>query len=349
MDLIQPIFMKLIILKFLLGTLSVIIYFYFYHPITQESNIQFPTDSASTLKLTFVGDIMCHLPQIESARIGQDSFDFKQVFEFVINYLKSADLTLGNLETVIGEEKDNYEGYPLFKSPPEFLKALQYAGFDILFTSNNHSFDQGLNGVNNTIRLINEYGMKNLGTFLSKNDFDSLRIIEVNNVKIGLLAYTYGLNVKFKKEYQFSIKFIDTVLIRSEIERIKKNGAEVVIVYFHFGNEYSKKPSKYQKEIVKKIILYGADLIIGSHPHVVQPMGLVDVNNKQNRKVLVAYSLGNFISNQRWRYSDSGMILEVFIQKNKTNKVSFITEISFIFFHAILMYTLTIIFLMRKI
>lgn len=311
--------MKLTVIKFILTVIFIAFYSYLFEHPNYKTNTSFP-DSISTVNLTFVGDIMCHLPEIKAAQIEKDSFDFKPVFQYVKKYLDTSDITFGNLETVIGKQKDNYKGYPLFNSPPELLEALKYAGFDFLFTSNNHAFDQGYNGLKRTLNAIKENGMQAAGTYVSKDDYDSLLIIFKNNIKIGILAYTYDLNLKLKKEYKYCIKFIDTLLIKDEIRKLKEKGAEIIIVYFHFGDEYKRKVSNYQKKIVNKTIEYGADLIIGSHPHVVQPMKLLSSNKSKIKKVFVAYSLGNFLSNQRWRYSDSGVILNVVIKKNNQSK-----------------------------
>ncbi|HOI29950.1 MAG TPA: CapA family protein [Melioribacteraceae bacterium] len=274
-------------------------------------------DSVSTISLSFVGDIMCHSPQIDYARIGKDSFDFKPVFRYVKNLIEKADLAFGNLETVTAGISEKLTGYPLFNSPDQLLDALKYAGFDFLYTVNNHSLDRGTRGVVRTIEQIEEKGMKNIGSSNSESRSDSLIIIDMKGIKLGLLAYTYGLNGNYlPKSKSFMINLIDTVRIDSDISRLRDKGAELVIVYFHFGDEYSRKPSGFQVETVKKTFQYGADIIIGSHPHVLQRTEFLTKGNGKLKNGFVAYSLGNFISNQRWRYSDAGAILKLEICKN---------------------------------
>lgn len=274
-------------------------------------------DSISTINLSFVGDIMCHSPQIEYARIGKDSFDFKPVFRFVKNLIEKADLAFGNLETVTAGISEKYTGYPLFNSPDQLLDALKYAGFDILYTVNNHSLDRGIRGVVRTIEKINGKKMKNIGTSSSEYRNDSLTIINVKGINLGLLGYTYGLNGNYlPKSKSYMINLIDTVKINSDISRLRGKGAELVIVYFHFGDEYSRNPSKFQIETVIKTFQYGADIIIGSHPHVLQRTELIEKGKRKLDTGFVAYSLGNFISNQRWRDSDAGTILNLEISKN---------------------------------
>lgn len=286
-------------------------------------------DSISTIRLSFAGDIMCHSPQIDYARIGKDTFDFKPVFRYVKNLIERADLAFGNLETVTAGKSEKFTGYPLFNSPDQLLDALKYAGFDILYTVNNHSLDRGIRGVVRTIEKIEEKGMKNIGTSYSESRRDSLIIIDLKGIKLGLLGYTYGLNGNYlPKSKSFMVNLIDSVRIDSDIRRLRQKGAELVIVYFHFGDEYSRNPSDFQIETVKKTFHYGADIIIGSHPHVLQPMEFQEKVNGKIKNGFVAYSLGNFISNQRWRYSDAGVILNIDISKNIKRDSLWISNVS---------------------
>lgn len=295
--------------------------------ITCQSNV----DSLLTVKLSFVGDIMCHLPQLQYARINIDSFDFKPTFRFIKKYLDNADLIFGNLETVIGNKNEEFTGYPNFNSPLELIEALKYAGFDVLFTSNNHSFDHGIKGIVNTLNTINRFGIMPVGTFIAQKDFDSLRIINKNDIKIGLVAFTYGVNYGYLPiNKNYIIKIIDTTLIKNDIKKLKEKNVDMILIYFHFGEEYNREPSDFQKMIVEKTIEYGADLIIASHPHVIQPIIFFESKNSKIKKGLIAYSLGNFLSNQRWRYSDAGVILNIIINKNKFNEKISIDSVSII-------------------
>ncbi|MDH7605051.1 MAG: CapA family protein [Melioribacter sp.] len=313
---LSSLFFKSFLIKFFSIAALIFSYSFLFGVCFNNSVSILSQDSISVIKLTFVGDLMCHLPQVISSQINKDSFDFKPSFKYIKKFLENSDITFGNLETVIGEEKDSYKGYPLFNSPPEFVEALKYAKFDILYTSNNHSFDQGFSGIIRTIKVLKANQIDYLGTYLSQSDYDSLRIINKKNFKIGLLAYTYGLNINLNKYNKYAVKIIDTTLIKKEIKKLKEKSVDIILVYFHFGDEYKRKPSLYQKEIVKKTIEYGADIIVASHPHVVQPIMVRNSSNNKIGKTLVAYSLGNFISNQRWRYSDAGVILNIRMSKN---------------------------------
>lgn len=271
-------------------------------------------DSLTVINLSFVGDLMCHSPQFESAQFGKDSFDFRPVFNSIKPYLESADITFGNLETVTAGKSKKYSGYPMFNSPDEYVEALKCAGFDVLFTSNNHSADRGDFGVLRTIEVLKKNNIHSIGTFTSERDRDSIRIIKVKGINVAVLAYTYGLNGNTVSE-KFYVNQIDTSLIRKDIKSSRDQKADVILVYFHFGNEYDRKPSAYQKEIVGKTISYGADLIIGSHPHVIQGASYYKGKGKLQTG-FIAYSLGNFISNQRWRYSDAGVIINLRLKKD---------------------------------
>ena len=288
-------------------------------------------DTVVNIDISAVGDIMCHSTQINYAREKDGNLNFKPSFEIIRNYFTSKDLVLGNLETAFAGSRRKYSGYPFFNTPDEFLDAIKYAGFNILFTSNNHAFDQGKYGVLRTIKEIKKRGMSNIGTYASQRDRDSIRIIDLKGIKLAFLAYSYGTNgVRIPKGSKFLLSIIDTASIRSDLVKAKRQNPDVVIVYFHFGHEYFHKPTKFQKRIVEFTRENGGDVIIASHPHTLQPVETFPLFSSKLDSGFTAYSLGNFISNQRWRYSDGGAILNFSIQKNlNTNKVK-INNLSFL-------------------
>lgn len=312
--------------------LSITFQYYFFNPSgIEKNNTLVLKDSVLSATLCFVGDLMCHSTQFNYAKVDADSFDFTGVYSEVKKYLSEPDLTIGNLETVIAGEGKNYSGYPYFNAPDDFIYALKAAGFDLLVTANNHALDQGWKGVKKTIDVINDYKIHRTGTFISQEDRDSIRIFLVNSIKIAFLAYsenTNGLPIPQGKE--FVINLIDEDLIKSDIKKAREKNVDVVIVHLHYGPEYNREPSDYQKEIVQKIIELGADIIIGGHPHVVEPFDIYKTNNTKLDSGFVAYSMGNFISNQRWRYSDAGVILNVQISKNKFTDSVYVSDISYL-------------------
>ena len=279
-----------------------------------------PPDSLITVSFSVVGDIMCHSVQYNYARVSADSFDFNPVFSEIQKYLDQSDFLFGNLETVTAGEKAGYSGYPFFNTPDAFVRSIQFAGFDLLSTANNHAIDRGEAGIIRTIQQIKLNHLNYNGTFLSERDRDSIRIFNVRGIKTAFLAYTYGTNgnpVPKGKEYLVNI--IDTIKIRNDIEAARKKGTDIVIVHFHFGEEYQRLPDSYQKTIVDQTVRDGADIIIGGHTHVLQPISFFKTNNAGIDSGFIIYSMGNFISNQRWRYSDGGAILSFSITKNTVN------------------------------
>jgi len=288
-------------------------------------------DSLLTAKLCFVGDLMCHSTQFNYAKVDADSFDFTGVFREVKSYLSEADLTIGNLETVIAGKENGYSGYPYFNAPDDFVYALKDAGLDLLITANNHALDQGWDGVKRTIDVINENKIHRTGTFTSQEDQDSIRIFQINSIKIAILAYSENTNgVSIPKGKYFIINLIDEERIKQDILLARNKNVDLVLVHLHYGPEYNREPSDYQNEIVRKIIEAGADIIIGGHPHVIQPFEYFPTNNTKLDSGFVAYSLGNFISNQRWRYSDAGVILNIQISKNLFTDSVYINDINYI-------------------
>ncbi len=286
-------------------------------------------DSIQTVSFSVVGDLMVHSTQLNYSRIDTTHFDFNPVFKFVKPYLSKSDFTFGNLETVIGGKEIGWKGYPKFNTPESFLAALKNAGFDLLFTANNHALDQGEYGVKKTIESIKQYGMNNTGTY-RKGD-KNYKILRKGLLKIAVVAFTYGTNgFNFSDTTSYLINIIRRKEVRNTLKKIRENdNPDLIIVYFHFGDEYKRTPSDFQLDYVNYAFRYGADLVIGSHPHVIQPIAWwKDKENLKGR--FVAYSLGNFISNQTWRYSDCGMILNFTFSKNLKTGLATIKGINFL-------------------
>lgn len=287
-------------------------------------------DSVVTITISFVGDLMCHSTQYNYARVDKDSFDFRPVYREIKNYLSSPDFTIGNLETVTAGRQAGYSGYPFFNTPDDYITALKDAGFDLLVTANNHSLDKGEKGVLRTIEQIHNNDLHRVGTFTSQKDRDSIRVFNINGINAAILSYSYGTNgIEKPKGKEYIVNLIDYNLIEKDITQARST-ADIVIVYYHFGDEYKRLPNQYQKEVVNKSIESGADIIIGSHPHVIQPVDFYKTQNAKLDTGFIAYSLGNFISNQRWRYSDAGVILNINITKNFTADSLFISEVNYL-------------------
>ena len=322
--------MKSYHLIIVLAVAVVLILFSLNYNSIKKSNVE-AIDTINTVKISFVGDLMCHTPQMKYAEISADSFDFNPVFDSIKQYFRNSDLICGNLETTISGKKEKYSGYPRFNAPLQFLEGIKQTGFNFLFTSNNHSFDRGKKGVLATLEKIKEFGINSSGTYSSQKERDSIKILDVNGFKFGFLSYTYGLNgYSLPKDEKYLVNLIDTTAIKNDIQNYRSKNPDLILVYFHFGDEYSRKPSTFQKSIVNKTLEYGADIIIGSHPHVVQPTEIIPNPKSKLGKSVVAYSLGNFISNQRWRYSDAGEILNISISKNILTDSCWLDDLSIV-------------------
>lgn len=288
------------------------------------------TDSVSIVKINLVGDLMCHSVQFNYARKKGDKFNFDGVFREVRDYLSSADFTIGNFETVLAGKERRYSGFPYFNAPDEFLEAIKNTGFDLLITANNHAIDKGEYGLKRTILKMDEIKIHRTGTFLSQADRDSIRVYNIKDIKLAVLAFTYGTNgIPVPKEKNYLINLIDKELLKHDILDAKEI-SDIVLIFFHFGNEYEHEPNSFQKDIVKFTIESGADIIIGSHPHAIQPVNYFKTNNGKLDSGFVAYSLGNFLSNQRWRYSDAGVILQLEISKKKTTDSVYLKNVSYL-------------------
>jgi poly-gamma-glutamate synthesis protein (capsule biosynthesis protein) len=272
---------------------------------------------------------MVHSTQMKYSEVAPDSFDFAPSFRFISKFLKSPDLLMGNLETVLAGRVRGFKGYPVFNTPDQLLNALKETGFDHLFLSNNHIMDMGWKGAVRTAELIRRNGLTYSGISVNRELEDSVSIRIVKGVRIAVLSFTYDYNSK-RADSSSVIFGITKKEIEKLLETAEKMKAEVKIVYFHFGDEYSRKPNALQKKAVKWAVDSGADFIFASHPHVIQPVEFIRSEKSVFDSVLTAYSLGNFISNQRWRFSDCGVALNVEFEKNiisgsfKLSKVSFL-------------------------
>ena len=222
-------------------------------------------DSLITITLTAIGDLMCHIPQVSNAKTSDSSYDFNPSFAEIKQFFGSADLTIGNLETTCAGKEKGFAGYPQFNSPDEYVTALKNAGVNFLVTANNHSMDTDEKGLLRTIEVVRKNNIGSTGTYLNQSDRDSLRILNLRGIQTGILNYTYGANGNLPaEEHKYMLNIIDTTLIEKDINAIRKKGAELVIVFFHFGTEYISEPTDAQKFIVRKTIQYGADIILGA-------------------------------------------------------------------------------------
>lgn len=284
------------------------------------------------LKLLFVGDIMGHDSQIESAEVVADTlYDYFPCFEYVEPYLEAADLAVANLEVTLPGTPP-YKGYPQFRSPEDLAMATRFSGFDMLVTANNHSNDSGLNGVLNTIQVLDKYDFYHTGTFQNQDERDAYYplIVYRGSFKLAFLNYTYGTNGLSTRPPSI-VNLIDEGQIEKDMAEARAAQPDVIIVVMHWGNEYQRNENKEQSDLAKKLVTWGADLIIGAHPHVVQPVKELKVKlpDGSEKQALVAYSLGNFISGQRRAHTDGGMIFHVELAKDMNRNTTRIADHSY--------------------
>lgn len=267
-----------------------------------------------TIELLCVGDIMAHGTQIKAQYdSATGEYDFNNNYKYVKPYIEKADVAMCNLETTFGGEP--YRGYPVFSAPDSLADAIKNAGFDIVFTSNNHMMDTGMKGVKRTLRVLRDKGFDVSGSRLSEEE-PRFFIRNVKGVKVGFIGYTYETPSPDGNVYINSIKvpYEEAELINSfSNERInadlkemkdsvtaaKKAGADIIVMYLHWGEEYQVNPNRNQKVVAEYLVDNTAtDIIFASHPHVLQPIDMVKSADGK-KTVPVFYSMGNFISNQR--------------------------------------------------
>jgi poly-gamma-glutamate synthesis protein (capsule biosynthesis protein) len=269
---------------------------------------------AQKLTVLYGGDIMSHGPQIKAAYHSEtDSYEYDASFQFVKPIIQQADLAIVNLEVTHAGKP--YSGYPQFSAPDELSMALKTAGFDVLLTANNHSCDGGAKGVIRTLDVLDKIGMKHTGTFRNKAERDANYplMMEKNGIRVALLNYTYGTN-GLTVPSPLIINYIDSNTIRKDVKKAKEQGAEYIICTMHWGSEYQSLPNAYQKKWESYCYEVGVDMIIGSHPHVIQPIERKTINKKER---VTAWSLGNYVSNQRDRYKNGGLMVLTTLERKK--------------------------------
>lgn len=272
-------------------------------------------EADSSVRLFFVGDIMVHDEQIKTALQPDSSYSFLTPFTHIRSILETPDLTIGNLETVLAGKSSTYQGYPQFNAPDELIFDLKTIGFDILQTTNNHTLDWGVRGIKRTLAMADSAQIQLIGT-----QKDSLRkpfiIVEKNSMRLAFFAYTYGTNVPPKSSDKLLFQVIDTTQMKLDFQQLKDSAVvDVKVILLHWGNEYEEKANKLQKKLAKWLNEQGMDLIIGSHPHVIQEVEWLQ-SNTTGQKTMVAYSLGNFISAQRTFPRAIGLGISIVIEKH---------------------------------
>ena len=310
----------------MLGLLSIsgIIFscIYFLTASDQEGGI-LKKDSDSSVKTARVvanGDILIHDALYYTAKKGDGSYDFNPFFEYVKPWIEGADLAIGDFEGTISD-RSPLGGYPLFNAPVQIADTMKDVGYDVVDLAHNHILDTGLYGLKYTDKVFKERGLETVGVHADKNrSEDKILIKEVNGIKIAILAYAYGYNGMdanlTMQERNNHLSDLDEEKMKEEIERAEKE-ADITVVMPQMGIEYKMEPTEEQKVLYHKMIEWGADVVFGGHPHVIEPAETVE---KDGDKKFIIYSMGNFVSNQRMermenKWPERGLLMDVTFEK----------------------------------
>lgn len=282
-------------------------------------------------RILAVGDLLMHVPLVNASALPDGDWDFTPLFEPVRPWIEEADLALANLETTLTGPEYPWSGYPSFNTPPELARDLKRVGFDAVTNANNHSLDYDWYGVEQTIKALDEYGLPHTGTARSQEEQDEILVLEVTpSIHMAVLAYTYGTN-GVPLPYPWSVNLIDPERIEADIARARSmEGVDLVAVALHFGEEYVREPNAEQEALVDLALEAGADIILGSHPHVIQRIELRQVTDQFGRDLprAVIFSLGNFISNQEGLAKEAGLMLLLDVKREEG--VTSVERVSFI-------------------
>ncbi len=286
-----------------------------------------PGAPSMEIKFAVAGDVMAHGPQIAAAYDKQcDCYDFKPTFATAAPLFQGVDVAIANLETTLPGK--HYSGYPQFGAPDALVDAATSAGINLFLNANNHCLDKGRDGVLRTLQVLDEKKIPHLGTYASEKQYEQNRVflLKKNGLTVALLNYTYGTN-GIPTPAGVVVDLIDKSRISTDIAKAREMHVDAVVVFYHFGREYLNKPDAYQREMVAHALASGADIVIGGHPHQVQPYELFRYEG-QRRPHLVAYSLGNFVSAQPDLYTHGGMVLYFTLSKKANDAGKAELEIS---------------------
>ena len=281
---------------------------------TEPVEVELPPKRA---RLVVAGDLMQHTPQLTAARQEDGSYDYSESFKYVAQYFRDADLAVVNLETTLSRSGE-YTGYPAFCSPAEVADVMVDMGVDVALLANNHCLDRGSAGVRRTAEILDSCGIERMGVFLDSVDFkrNNIKYLACGGVRFAMLNYTYGTN-GIPTPKGVVVNQLDSALVVRDLKQIDHSKTDCVVAFVHWGNEYERKPNRSQRAMAELMKSNGVDIIIGSHPHVVQPY------EQDNKGRLVVYSLGNFVSNQRKRFTDGGLMVVIDIEEDISGELKY--------------------------
>ena len=277
------------------------------------------TVEVQSLTLLFAGDIMQHMPQVKGAQQSDGSYDYSECFRFISGEIAGADVAIANFETTLAGKP--YTGYPTFSSPDELLRDCRKAGFYVFLTANNHTCDKGRRGIERTLNVMDSIGVAHLGTYRDSTERQDHYpfLIEKNGFRIALLNYTYDTN-GIPVPAPDVVNIIDTTQIAKDIIDAEAMKPDAIIAFMHWGVEYTVTPVRSQIELADWLLKKGVTHVIGGHPHVVEPIEVRE--DADGVRHVVAYSLGNFVSNQSAPYTDGGMMVSMRLEKDSVVRMT---------------------------
>ena len=279
-----------------------------------------------TFTLTSLGDTLCHNTQYWDAYNSKtDEYDFSYVYEDIKNYTLSSDITIGSLETTFAGKEKGYSNYPTFNTPDSLATVLKDIGVDVVSLAGNHALDYGYSGLCRTIDVFNNIGLSHLGTYKTAEDQEKILIKDVKGVKIAFINYTYGTNgIPLPSGKEFCVNLIDKDFIKKQINQAKEQNVDMIVACMHWGTEYRTTANSEQKDLANFLFENGVDVILGNHPHVLEPMEkkTITLQDGTTKDVFVVYALGNFTADQRAEITRDSAILNLTITKNSNGKIS---------------------------
>ena len=297
-----------------------------------------PIVKTATATIAATGDVLMHYPIIKTGQVSEEGeYNFDSIFPYFSSYVSDADYAVANLETTLNglENGYKYQGYPRFNCPDGIVASVQRAGFDMLLTANNHSYDTGEKGFLRTLSVVDDAGLDRIGTYLNAEE-PRYHIEDINGIKVGMLCYTYET-----EDEDLSIKSLNGIPLNENttnlvntfsylrleefyaeldghLAAMEADGAQASVLFIHWGNEYQTKENDHQRAMAQGICDLGVDVIVGGHPHVVQPVELLTAQNDPNHTTVCLYSMGNAVSNQRIErlpsyngYTEDGVLFQV--------------------------------------
>ena len=286
------------------------------------------------ISMSVIGDIMCHNTQYKDAYISStDTYDFSYVFSDIKEYVNNADIAIGNLETTFAGKGVGYSNYPTFNTPEQLAYNLKDLGIDVVSTANNHCMDKKFSGLVSTLNYLDDTGISHMGTNATAEAQNEILVKDVNGIKIAFLAFTYGTNgIPVPSDKSFAVNLIDDNLILKQLSLAKEQNPDLICVNMHWGIEFQTKQNAEQERLANLLFENGVDVILGSHPHVLQPMEkkTITLEDGSTKDCFVIYSLGNFMSGQTKVNTRNSVILNIKFTKNGETEKTTIDSVSYV-------------------